>query len=140
MGCTGNTATIAMTTPTWSFVGRTTEIGGLHEFIAVLDNSDLSDAEKRKYCAGQLVGRDPIPVTARVESGTDMPKLKEEGTVTVTFPAKVGSSAGTPPTLVGTGFVNDRVGPGFADEELLTCAFEVMLDGETGPDYFDEQA
>ena len=131
MGCVGNTASITSTGGNYAFTGRATEIGGLHEFVAILDDSDLSVTAQRKYCSGEIIGRDPIAISARVKNGGEMPTPKQTATTfTITWPAEPGTTPTTPPLLTGSGFVNDRVSPTFADDELLVCTFEIMLDGD----------
>lgn len=59
------------------------------------------------------------------------------GTVTVTWPARSGTTAAT---YVGTGFITSWKPPSLQNGELQVGEFSVKFDGETGPTWTDEAA
>ena len=130
MSKTGNLAFITFSASGWT--GRIRSIEGFVENGVVLDNDDLSSTGHMKYCPGDLIGHDAIPVEIYFDQANPPPLQQTIETITITFPLH---GAVNPSILSGTAWHSQRTGPQLLNNQLLIGGFSIKYDGETGPAY-----
>lgn len=122
-----------LTLGTDSLTLRIVSIGPVTEEYVNIPLTNLANTTKKTWTVGELADFPEIQVTYQNSPGLANPSIAAQ-TFTITGPTATG--AGTPESITGTAFVNQRtLIPGFSSESegLQMKTFRFKWDGGTGP-------
>lgn len=112
-----------------SFSGRIRSIGGLREFVEILDDTALDADGFKESCPDDLLDSDPVEITFDFDSGTPRAPVGTLGTMTITF------SGTSPATYTGSGFFSEFTSAEMVPGQRNVATAMWKYDGKTGPTY-----
>lgn len=132
MAGTGQGATLTFS-GNISFTVSPRSIGGLRQFVEILDDTNLSSTNYKESCPDDLIDTDPLEFEWYFDSSDDPaePPVGTTGTLVLTF-APGGSSASS---ITGTGFISEWTSPEQNIGERTVASAQFKFDGKTEPAY-----
>lgn len=125
---TGHLATVAFGTST-TFVARFTSIGEISPSRPSIDTTDLATTGGRTFVPGDLPDYGTCVLSFNFDHKQILPPITALVAETITITLPEFTETGTPPTIVGSGFIESFTLPELMTDQLMTATATIKWSG-----------